>query len=66
MDRDSIDGFDELDLEELNEQLKPREPWLDFSDLWKDFKIKEYKCTCGSEKTYGKGATHSEWCDSLR
>lgn len=29
---------------------------------WLTEELKDKKCECGSEKTYGKGATHSSWC----
>lgn len=43
--------------------------WI-WDELKQDFKKEKIKkddwfnpvCECGSEKTYGKDATHSEWC----
>lgn len=68
IDKDSIDGRDSWDFEdaeitEIINNIKPTDskPWLDYHN-WLP---KDYRCTCGSEKVYGKGATHSDWCDSL-
>lgn len=68
-DKDSLDGRDPWDDEEITEiinelNVKPSKPWFDLSSWY--LPPKEYKCTCGSEKTYGKGAPHSQWCDSVK
>lgn len=71
-DKDSIDGEDWLDfcddeiteiVKNLNRGTPPSAyPWLD----WKGWKPKEYRCTCGAEKTYGINTSHSSWCDKTR
>jgi hypothetical protein len=38
-----------------NEQFE-----LDFSEL------NDVECECGSEKTYGKDATHVDWCPKYK
>jgi len=59
---DKIDLFSDEEITEILKDFKPQPklPWLDYG-IWKP---KEYKCTCGSEKIYGKNAAHSSWCDS--
>lgn len=56
--------------------LANEEELEDFSDLFFDFEAINSRekmswlkpvCTCGSEKTYGKGSNvHSSWCDALK
>lgn len=59
-DKDAIDGRDPWD-DEITEAINPK-PWIDLYG-WAP---KERKCTCGAEKTYGKGSHHSEWCDAIK
>ena len=45
--------------------------WLDtyYSEENKNTKKEEYKCTCGTHKTYGKDCPdsfHSDWCDLVK
>ena len=64
-DEQPLDLFSDDEITEiLNSIDREREPktpypWLDF----KGWKPKEYRCTCGAEKTYGKDTSHSTWCD---
>ena len=39
---------------------------ISFEDLFDDEPTVEIKCTCGAEKTYGIGTSHSDWCDLER
>lgn len=63
-DKDPVDLWDDEEITQIVKELnvKPSKPWFDLSSWYP----KEYKCTCGSEKTYGKGAPHSQWCDSVK
>jgi len=51
------------DTEKNYPRLPANEGIILIDDLFVDEPTVEIKCTCGSEKTYGKGTTHSSWCD---